>query len=548
MRKKPEVKTADKKTNISKLYARLAKKLKRDIRMQDLQDAGITKDMVAHHFGSLTSLEKTARTKYPGSFFDVTVESLYSSKAIADLRQEVATSKRFVVTTAVNGCEVHPRFLASIKNYCKQNDASLLILVASDPAASRDKEWGTISSKLKDETIVIEDTRLNSNVFLSTIKLSAKHIDPTTGLGRIGQRNGTFIYASPKQRLKAVPVSNSTLPHFMMTTGAITVGNYKSDMYMSQRTAYIAEHDHVLGAVIVEVVDDKRYHFRQIQSDSKGAFYDLGVRYTPTECIKVQPEAFVLGDWHAGETDPGAKKAWFDVSKLTNPKRILLHDAFDGISINHHERNYKLLKAKRAENNQLSLQNELSILSSDIQEIAQLTDEVVVVKSNHDQFLERYLQEAKYVDDPQNHRIALQLALQVLDGNDPLKYAVNQILGSDSKTKSKVRWLSIDNDYRVEGIQCGAHGHLGANGARGSIEAMETAYGSSVTGHSHTPQILRGAWCVGTSSYLKLDYNKGASSWLHSSCLIYPGGSRQLINCIDGEWRLEDKTRKKTPK
>lgn len=548
MRKKPEVKIADKKINISKLYARLAKKLKRDIRMQDLQDAGITKDMVTHHFGSLTSLEKVARSQYPVSFFDVTVESLYSPKAIADLRQEVATSKRFVVTTAVNGCEVHPRFLASIKNYCKQNDASLLILVASDPAASRDKEWGTISSKLKDETIVIEDTRLNSNVFLSTIKLSAKHIDPTTGLGRIGQRNGTFIYASPKQRLKAVPVSNSTLPHFMMTTGAITVGNYKSDMYMSQRTAYIAEHDHVLGAIVVEIVDDKRYHFRQIQSDSKGAFYDLGVRYTPSECVKVQPEAFVLGDWHAGETDPGAKKAWFDVSKLTKPKRILLHDAFDGISINHHERNYKLLKAKRAENNQLSLQNELSILSSDIQEIAELTDEVIVVKSNHDQFLERYLQEAKYVDDPQNHRIALQLALQVLDGNDPLKHAVNQVLDSDLKTKSKVRWLSIDNDYRIEGIQCGAHGHLGANGSRGSIEAMETAYGSSVTGHSHTPQILRGAWCVGTSSYLKLDYNKGASSWLHSSCLIYPGGSRQLINCIDGEWRLEDKTRKKTPK
>ena len=395
MRKKPEVKTVSKKINISKLYARLAKKLKRDIRMQDLQDAGITKDMVTHHFGSLTSLEKVARSQYPGSFFDVTVDSLYSPKAIADLRQEVATSKRFVVTTAVNGCEVHPRFLASIKNYCKQNDASLLILVASDPAASRDKEWGTISSKLKDETIVIEDTRLNSNVFLSTIKLSAKHIDPTTGLGRIGQRNGTFIYASPKQRLKAVPVSNSTLPHFMMTTGAITVGNYKSDMYMSQRTAYIAEHDHVLGAIVVEIVDDKRYHFRQIQSDSKGAFYDLGVRYTPSECVKVQPEAFVLGDWHAGETDPGAKKAWFDVSKLTKPKRILLHDAFDGISINHHERNYKLLKAKRAENNQLSLQNELSILSSDIQEIAELTDEVIVVKSNHDQFLERYLQETK---------------------------------------------------------------------------------------------------------------------------------------------------------
>jgi hypothetical protein len=536
---KKSVNTPDKKAQITKSFAALAKKLKREIRMEDLKQLGITKDMVAHHFGSLTSLEKEAREAYSGSFFDVAVENLYSQKALIKLREDVASSKRFVVTTAVNGCEVHDKFYASIKNYCKENDAQLLILVASDPAHNRDKQWGTISARLKNETLVLEDTSLNSNVFLSTIKLSAKHIDPTTGLGRIGQRNGTFIYASPKQRLKAVPVSNSALPHFMMTTGAITVSNYNSDMYMSQRTAYIAHNDHVLGAIIVEIADDKHYHFRQIQSDSKGCFYDLGVKYTPTTKQKVRPEAFVLGDWHAGSTDPKAKKAWFNISQLTSPKRILLHDAFDGMSINHHEKHAKILKAQRAENGQLCLSSELEILAEDIKELSSVADEVVVVKSNHDQFLERYLQEGKYVDDPQNHRISLVLALQVLDKKDPLKYAINELcLKNDKKITDKVKWLSIDDDYRIEGIQCGAHGHLGANGARGSLEAMESAYGNSVSGHSHTPQILRGAWCVGTSSLLKLEYNRGASSWLHSSCLIYPGGARQLINCIDGRWKL----------
>lgn len=546
MRKKQTRKSVDKKATILRRYAALAKKLKREIRMQDLQEVEVTKDMVAHHFGSLTALEKATREEYPASFFDVTVQSLYSQKALAKLRKDVGSYKRFVVTTAVNGCEVHDKFYASIKNYCKRNDAKLLILVSADPAHNRDKQWGTISARLQDEMIVLEDTELNSNVFLSTIKLSAKHIDPTTGLGRIGQRNGTFIYASPKQRLKAVPVSNSHLPHFMMTTGAITVGNYNTDMYMSQRTAYIAEHDHVLGGIVVEIVDDKMYHFRQIQADTKGNFYDIGMKYTPTSCEPVRPEAFVLGDWHAGSTDPDARKAWEDVSRLTKPKRILLHDAFDGISINHHERHYKLLKAKRAEAGQLSLLTELQTLSSDLQDLSKLTDEVVIVKSNHDQFLERYLQEAKYVDDPDNHRLALKLALELLDNNDPLRHAVEKIcIPKDKTTVSKLKWLSIDDDYRIEGIQCGAHGHLGANGAKGSIEAMETAYGNSVTGHSHTPQILRGAWCVGTSSKLKLEYNRGASSWLHSSCLIYPGGARQLINCINGGWSLSSNKRKR---
>ncbi len=528
----------DKKNSIISSYVRLAKKLKRDIRMKDLQAEGITKDMVSHHFGSLSALERIARNFKPDSFFDVPVEKLYSQKALASLRDDVQAHKRFVITTAVTGCNVHDKFYSSIKSYCEAKDAKLLILMAADPAHSPSvKEWGTIAAKLKDETIVLEDTKLNSNFFLSTIKLSAKHIDPTTGLGRIGQRNGTFVYASPKQRLKAVPTSNSSLPHFMMTTGAITVANYKSEAYLSQRTAYIAEHDHVLGAVVVEIVDDKIYHFRQIQADSKGAFFDLGVKYSPSGISDSRPEAFVLGDWHAGSTDPLARKAWFDVSAATNPKRIILHDAFDGMSINHHEKNYKILKAKRAERGQLSLEEEFKTMAADLESIAALTDEVVIVKSNHDQFLERYLQEAHYVSDPHNHRLSLALAMDMLDGKDPLKSAITARL--TPATAKKIRWLSIDDDHQIEGIQCGAHGHLGSNGARGSLQSMEAAYGNSVSGHSHTPEILRGAWCVGTSSHLKLDYNRGASSWLHSSCLIYQGGSRQLINSIEGQWNLK---------
>ncbi len=87
-------------------------------------------------------------------------------------------------------------------------------------------------------------------------------------------------------------------------------------------------------------------------------------------------------------------------------------------------------------------------------------------------------------------------------------------------------------------IELGAHGDKGANGARGSLLAMENAYGNSVSGHSHTPEILRGAWQVGTTSLLKLEYVKGPSSWMHTSCLVYPNGSRQLINAINGLWRL----------
>ena len=65
----------------------------------------------------------------------------------------------------------------------------------------------------------------------------------------------------------------------------------------------------------------------------------------------------------------------------------------------------------------------------------------------------------------------------------------------------------------------------------------ENAYGLSVTGHAHTPEILRGAWQVGTTSKLNLDYTKGSpSSWFQTACLVYPNGSRQLISVVDGKW------------
>ena len=99
-------------------------------------------------------------------------------------------------------------------------------------------------------------------------RLSAKQIDPITGLGRIGQRNGTFVYASPKQRLKSSPISNIKMPHFLMTTGAITIPDYTSANYMSNRTAYIAEYDHVMGGLIVEIGNSDEYHFRQFQCDN----------------------------------------------------------------------------------------------------------------------------------------------------------------------------------------------------------------------------------------------------------------------------------------
>ena len=40
----------------------------------------------------------------------------------------------------------------------------------------------------------------------------------------------------------------------------------------------------------------------------------------------------------------------------------------------------------------------------------------------------------------------------------------------------------------------------------------------------------------GTNSLLRLDYNSGPSSWLHTDCIVYANGKRSLINFIEGKW------------
>jgi hypothetical protein len=138
-----------------------------------------------------------------------------------------------------------------------------------------------------------------------------------------------------------------------------------------------------------------------------------------------------------------------------------------------------------------------------------------------------------YIKDPHNKKIALELALAMVNGLDPLKTGVEKYLGADKP----VTWLKRDEDYKIARIELGSHGDLGSNGGTHSLRSMENAYGNSVSGHTHTPEILRGAWQVGTCSLLKLDYNVGPSSWVHSSCVVYPNGGRQLINVINGKWK-----------
>jgi len=236
--------------------------------MADLVEEGSASRTISTHFNGLDGLDEKAREKYPKVFSKVIDELSFTDDQFKSLKDEVKKYKKFVITSAVTGCDVHQQSLDSLKNYCKRNNAKLLILPCSDPAASRGRSKWQLDPKLDKKSIVFRDLNLNDKFFISTIKLSAKQINPLTGLSRIGQRSGSFCYASPKQALEYVANSMAKKqPRALMTTGAITKPQYETERYMSDRTAYIADHDHIMGAIVVEIKNNREFFFRQLQME-----------------------------------------------------------------------------------------------------------------------------------------------------------------------------------------------------------------------------------------------------------------------------------------
>lgn len=532
----------DKRKKIAKTYVDVVKKVRKFPTRVDMLDEGITRDTVRHHFGNMLKLRETAKLLFPEAFKGVVeIEDYVSTEALKELKSKIKKNNRFVITTAVNGQFAHTGFLKALKNYCKKNNAQLLILPSHDPAHNLDNEieWH-FANEITDQDvpIVFDEIDLNSNLHISGVRVNAKQINPTTGLGRISQGKGSFIFASPKQSLEYVPTSNVKMPHALMSTGSCTLPNYKTSLGNSLRTAYLAEYDHVVGGVVVEIEDDTIYHFRQIQADSKGHFIDLGVKYTHKGTSKVKGVKLAMGDYHAGEQDESAVSAWEELCKEVKVDEIVLHDMFNGMSISHHEENNIILRAQRAEKDLLSLEKELKVTSEQIDRVAgwKGIKRVTLAKSNHDEFLLRWLQDSRFSKDPKNFALGCELAAAAVHGADPLRVGLKMV--RPMKHDKKLLWLRRDEDYKFANIEIGAHGDKGPNGSRGSIKNLEKAYGSAVIGHSHTPGILRGIFQVGTTSKLQLGYNIGPSSWVHCSCLIYPNGQRQLINSINGKWRL----------
>lgn len=507
----------------------------------------VNSGLMCKKFGTFQNMISRAKEAFPADFEAIIDETSFSDAAFLDLERSVKKYRRFVVTTAVTGCEINTKAYAALKSYCSLNKAKLLVVPCSDPAAMAPKEHRfSLSADLDKSSIVFRDLKLNDNVMISTIRLGAKQINPLTGLKRLTQF-GTCILASPKQMLEHVAMSNKkTIPRALMTTGAITQPQYHTKRYMSERTAYLAQEDHKIGAVIVEIKDSTYFFYRRVEIDSHtGEFTDINRRYSPSGRVKlVTAELVQQPDWHVLSTDPEFRKVAEQVVSVVKPDVMTLEDFFDGITINPHEKHNVIVRAQKALKGQFLLSEELKACAKEIDALAAWDVKKLVFKyGNHEDFLLRWLSSAEYKDDPSNHYEGVCLAKAVLEGEAPFEHAMRKRYAI--KSGGKVQFLDVNDSFKVNGIENGVHGHLGAGGKRNPGMAGLEAYGPVNAGHNHSAAIFRDVVRVGTATHLQLSYNDGPSTWTQTLNIQHRDGSRQLITAINGEWCLPDILKKR---
>lgn len=464
-----------------------------------------------------------------------------SSHSIRKFANKIDTSKkRHVFTCAVAECALNKPFFASLQRFCADQDAQLHVIPLpyrnSNPtrAAKRNPLPKVLAPYLAPTNMSSEDLLL----VLSEVHVVATAEYPLNGLGVFGQQD-LQVLGHPAVQLKTVPRALGRDPRITATTGAVTRARYSDS-----KAGAKARFHHVDGALLVEIDVETGYaNSRHILADRFGGFYDLN-QYWNAEGSQPSSQAagLVMGDWHVAEADPIIEDVTLargnpdSMRSVLNPEVVVAHDVHDNRAGSHHNTWYDKQYLYHAKKD--SVVKEVALTCETLAEHAP----VVVVNSNHDRHLQRW------VENPQNenpkdglffNRLRTALIERAQAGHDDpatLEVAFKLLQGENTG----VRFLKLGEAFLVKGIDCAQHGDQDYKGGRGGLTAYRQYATKMIVGHSHTPGISGGTMQVGAMLRKDATYAKGHSRGaLYAHAVIYPNGKRALLFIKDdGRWRL----------
>jgi hypothetical protein len=382
-------------------------------------------------------------------------------------------------------------------------------------------------------------------------------VHPLSGLETYNGRKSNII-PHVKQALESVPSMPDEGTKLNLSTGTIGTRNY-----IQKGAGIKAEQEHAYGALLVEVNSDGHWWVRHLRIDSKGRVYDIG----PSE-RSVDPEhapavrvidgvvhedawveAIVWGDIHDAEMEPWVRELGWGPGGMLDvlrPKRQVHHDIFSMRSRGHHEAKDFHATYLKMVNGEDVVEDEIASCAAFERYAARPWCETVVVPSNHDRHLTRWLNEEDPRKDPKNARYHAELQAALLasmDRREPsfnvLEYALRRAGLPDN-----IRFLERDESFvickgsEVEpyGIECGLHGDLGPGGARGSTRNLTKLGRAVIKAHDHTAARRGNVDSVGACSR-EFRYMHGPSAHSITHGVAFTNGARQLVTMWKGKWR-----------
>ncbi len=453
-------------------------------------------------------------------------------------------AQRYLITSAQNATPVHAGFLETLKVAAKHLGAELVVIPFryKNPTSiwSRNQEHDEHWAPELEPFLFNVQRKLNQNLVLcGDVKVQPTASSPLTGFESFTGAESCVV-GHPKMQFRSVPAPSGRYPKILSTTGAVTRRNYTDT-----KAGKLGAFHHCLGAVVIEL-EGRHFHLRQINADRvTGEFTDLATHYTAKGARPAPPAlGLVLGDTHARMTCPRVDRATFGkdgIVETLQPQTLVFHDLFDGYSINPHHAGNPFIAAAKHRANAGNVREEVEHAIEFVR-TRTVGRRAVIVGSNHDDFLSRWVSSTDWRQTPGNAKFYLETAAAMLESvrlgaggaeyADPFVYWVDRLRG-----RAPIRALRRDESFKLGDVECGSHGHAGPNGARGSLKNMSRLGARMVIGHAHTPGISEGGYQVGTSTPLRLEYTHGPSSWLNTHCAVYATGKRSLITIIDGAWR-----------
>lgn len=478
-------------------------------------------DVLSKHFGGVD--EKTVRNWMRKH--NMTAPTIVEPEEYTKAKQRKAdhSKKIKIVCSAQNNTPIHKELWKNIMSYAKFHNADVHVILTRYKNPNPFKKEESEGEYWCQEVLPYADAnrhQIHKNLMImSDIKIQPTATIPLTGFESISG-NSSAIFGHPKVQMDTLPALDGSVTKFLMTTGSVTMPNY-SDSKAGKK----GEFHHTFGFVIIEVKDKDTVIPRQVTACKDGSFSDLFYNVKNGKITKInEVDALVLGDKHLDQLDEGLEVQQIKLMNIINPKRTLVHDIFNGTSVNHHNEKDPILSYELQKSGKNLIKRELDGMYDWITKM--LKYNLVIVASNHNDWLDRYVRGKDWKKDILNAMEYMELTKISLSGlatKGLIAYLIEQKFGK------KVKTLGRDESYKVNDFTLNLHGDAGSNGSRGSIHNFRKMSTKMIVADSHTPRRLDGVVYAGTSSLLRCGYNIGASSWAFCDVILHKDKKAQQI-------------------